>query len=52
MSLVPTAPVKAEERRRPDGIGEYAKDESPYGVRDMGGSQREWCGDWEEEAKG
>jgi serine/threonine-protein kinase len=38
--------------RQPDKIGEFEKDESPYGVRDLGGSMREWCGDWEDEKKG
>ncbi|HZN62223.1 MAG TPA: bifunctional serine/threonine-protein kinase/formylglycine-generating enzyme family protein [Planctomycetota bacterium] len=29
-------------------IGTYLKDESPYGVRDMAGSVREWCHDWKD----
>ncbi|MBI2901205.1 MAG: protein kinase [Planctomycetes bacterium] len=29
----------------PVDVGTFAKDESPYGVRDMAGSQVEWCRD-------
>jgi len=33
------------------GIGEYNRDSSPYGVRDMAGSMAEWCsGYYNEEA--
>ncbi len=27
-------------------VGQFAKDESPYGARDLAGSIREWCDDW------
>ena len=30
---------------RPESRGSYVVDESPFGVRDMGGSAREWCAD-------
>ncbi len=36
--------------RQPDEIGEFEKDESPYGVRDMGGGMKEWCEDGPEDA--
>ena len=36
-------------RPRAEPAGAFPADESPYGVRDMGGSLREWCGDWMQE---
>ncbi len=32
-----------------EAIGAFPKDASPYGVRDMAGSIREWCADWFDE---
>ncbi len=32
-------------------VGIFEKDESPYGVRDMAGSMREWCEDWYDPGK-
>lgn len=37
------------EQRLPEGVGAFAKDESPYGVRDMAGSLNTWCEDWYDE---
>ena len=35
-----------EGRSAPEPIGTISGDESPYGVREMAGSVREWCGEW------
>ena len=47
---------KTEESRkelaRPEAIGSFPKDCSPYGVLDMAGGTREWCSDWFDEARG
>lgn len=40
------------ERAQPESVGAYEKDCSPYGVRDMAGGIREWCGSWFNEANG
>ncbi len=34
-----------EGHSRPESIGAFATDCSPYGVRDMAGNGRDWCGD-------
>ncbi|MBI2901338.1 MAG: SUMF1/EgtB/PvdO family nonheme iron enzyme [Planctomycetes bacterium] len=39
-------------QRLPENIGEFGKDESPYGARDMGGGIREWCEDGPEQIPG
>jgi serine/threonine-protein kinase len=31
---------------RPEPVGSFAVDCSPYGVRDLAGGVREWCDDW------
>ncbi len=37
---------------RPEPVGTFPKDVSPYGVRDMAGSMRQWCADWFDEERG
>ena len=34
-----------EGRPQPEAVGAFPTDVSPYGVRDMAGSARDWCGD-------
>ena len=34
---------------QPEPVGNYAVDESPYGVRDMAGGVAEWCRSWHDE---
>ena len=41
-----------ENRVQSEAVGSVAGDESPYGVRDLAGSVREWCGGWFSEAVG
>ncbi len=41
-----------EEHPRPEPIGAFETDCSPYGVRDMAGGVREWCDDWFDEPRG
>jgi serine/threonine-protein kinase len=36
---------------RPEPVGAFAIDASPYGVRDLAGGVREWCDDWFDEAR-
>lgn len=33
-------------RAQPDDVGRFETDSSPYGVRDLAGGVREWCGSW------
>jgi eukaryotic-like serine/threonine-protein kinase len=37
---------------RPEPVGTFPKDASPYGVQDMAGSMRQWCADWFDEGRG
>lgn len=32
-------------RTQPEPVGTFEADASPYGVRDLAGSMRDWCGD-------
>ena len=41
-----------EDRVEREAVGAVSGDESPYGVRDLAGSVREWCGGWFSEAVG
>ncbi|MBN1419205.1 MAG: SUMF1/EgtB/PvdO family nonheme iron enzyme [Planctomycetes bacterium] len=36
---------------QPEPVGAFPIDESPYGVRDMAGSIRDWCEDWYQEGR-
>jgi formylglycine-generating enzyme required for sulfatase activity len=40
------------ERAQPEPVGTFPKDESPYGVRDMVGTIREWTDSWFDERVG
>jgi len=35
-----------DRKAQPEAIGAYERDQSPYGVRDMAGTVREWCNSW------
>jgi serine/threonine-protein kinase len=39
-------------RNEPEPVGSFPADESPYGVRDLAGTIREWCADWFDEGAG
>jgi len=41
-----------QEAPRPEPVGTFPKDCSPYGVQDMAGSMRQWCDGWFDEARG
>ena len=40
------------ERAQPEPVGTFPADESPYGVRDMMGTIREWTRSWYDERAG
>jgi serine/threonine-protein kinase len=40
------------ERSQPEPVGTFAADESPYGVRDLTGTIREWTSSWFDEKAG
>jgi serine/threonine-protein kinase len=40
------------ERAQPEPVGAFPADESPYGVRDLAGTIREWTSDWFNEGQG
>ncbi len=48
-SFCKTAESRERKPAEQEAIGAFPKDESPYGVRDMAGSIREWCADWYDE---
>ena len=40
-----------ETASRPEPVGAYPTDESPYGVRDVAGGVYDWCDDWYDDRK-